>query len=73
LGFTKTLFFPGGTFFCFEGGRFMATGPGLFGSGGYYNPQGPYGPWAGCGCSSFLIILAGILLVMGGCLRMLGQ
>jgi hypothetical protein len=53
----------------------MSTGPGgpLFGSGDWYQPRGPYGPWAGCGCSSMFIILAGILLVMGGCLRMLGQ
>jgi hypothetical protein len=53
----------------------MSMGPGgpLFGSGQYYNPSGPYGPWAGCGCSSLFIILAGILLVFGGCLRMLGQ
>jgi hypothetical protein len=46
---------------------------GLLGGGNYYSPQGPYGPWARCGCSSFIIILAGILLVFGGCLRMLGQ
>ena len=54
----------------------MNFGPGggsLLGGGGFYQPQGPYGPWAGCGCSSLFIILAGILLVMGGCLRMLGQ
>ena len=52
----------------------MSMGPGgLFGGGDWYNPQGSYGPWAGCGCSSCLIMLAGILLVMGGCLRMLGQ
>jgi hypothetical protein len=52
----------------------MSIGPGpLLGGGGYFNPQGAYGPWAGCGCSSFLIMLAGFLLVMGGCLRMLGQ
>jgi hypothetical protein len=50
----------------------MSIGPGL-GGGGWYQPQGPYGPYAGCGCSSFFIILAGILLVMGGCLRLLGQ
>jgi hypothetical protein len=57
----------------------MSQGP-LFGSGGFfgggnfgnYGPRGPYGPWAGCGCSSLFIILAGILLIMGGCLRMLG-
>lgn len=52
----------------------MSSGPGgLFGGGGYLNPQGPRGPWLGCGCSSIFIILAGILLVMGGCLRMFGQ
>jgi hypothetical protein len=53
----------------------MSYGPGgpLFGGGGFYQPTGPYGPWAGCGCSSFFIILAGILLIFGGCLRMLGQ
>jgi len=50
----------------------MGGGP-MFGSGGYFNPQGPQGPWMGCGCSSIFIILAGILLVFGGCLRMLGQ
>jgi hypothetical protein len=50
----------------------MSMGP-MFGSGDYYNPRGPYGPWAGCGCSSLFIILAGILLVIGGCLRMFGQ
>jgi hypothetical protein len=54
-------------------GMSMGNGGPLFGSGGYYQPQGPYGPWAGCGCSSIFIILAGILLVMGGCLRMFGQ
>ncbi len=47
-------------------------GGGPFGGGGWASPGGPYGPWAGCGCSSFFIILAGILLVFGGCLRMSG-
>jgi hypothetical protein len=45
----------------------------LFGSGGYYNPQGSYGPWAGCGCSSLLIILAGILLICAGGMNMFGH
>jgi hypothetical protein len=45
----------------------------LFGGGQYYQPSGPYGPWGGCGCSSVLIMLAGILLVLGGCARMIGQ
>jgi len=51
----------------------MSMGPGGPFGGGWYQPTGAYGPWAGCGCSSVFIILAGILLVMGGCLRMLGQ
>ena len=60
----------------------MSMGPGDFGggpmlgSGGFYGmtqPNGAYGPWAGCGCSSLLIMMAGVLLVFGGCLRMLGQ
>ena len=55
----------------------MSTGGGplgpLFGGGGYYGNygRGPYGPWVGCGCSSFLMIIAGMLLVMAGCARML--
>ena len=43
------------------------------GGGGNYGPGGPYGAYPGCGCSSLFIILAGILLVFGGCLRLLGQ
>jgi len=55
----------------------MSTGPGgpLFGSGdfyGTYGPRGPYGFWPGCGCSSLLIILAGIFLVCAGLLSMFG-
>ncbi len=43
-------------------------GGGFFGGG--YGPQGSYGFYPTCGCSSLFIILAGILLVFGGCLRM---
>ncbi|MBV9123229.1 MAG: hypothetical protein JO112_07730 [Planctomycetes bacterium] len=43
------------------------------GGGGHYGPGGPYGAYPACGCSSLFIILAGILLVFGGCLRMFGQ
>ena len=32
-------------------------------------PARPYGAYPGCGCSSFFIIAAGILLVFGGLLR----
>jgi hypothetical protein len=50
----------------------MSMGP--FGGGGFFGNSymnGPTGPWAGCGCSSFLMIIAGFLLVMAGCARML--
>jgi hypothetical protein len=50
----------------------MSMGPGGY-FGGPLHPGGPFGPWLGCGCSSVLIVLAGVLLVIGGCLRMLGQ
>jgi hypothetical protein len=48
-------------------------GGGLFGGGSNLGPGGSYGAWPSCGCSSIFIILAGILLVFGGCLRMFGQ
>ena len=50
----------------------MSFGGPFFGGGGYGNPVGPYGPWAGCGCSSLLMIIAGILLVIAGCFRSVG-
>ena len=42
---------------------------GFFGSGGD-GPSGPYGAYPGCGCSTFFIMMAGALLLFGGCLRM---
>jgi hypothetical protein len=45
-------------------------GGGFFGPGNQFGPRGNYGPYAGCGCSSIFIILAGILLIIGGCFRM---
>ena len=49
----------------------MSWGPGggggLFGSLG---PNGPYGAYPGCGCSGLLMVLAGIILVCAGGLRM---
>ena len=55
----------------------MSTEPGgPLGGGDFFGtagPRGPYGVWPSCGCSSLLVILAGILLVFGGCLRMFGQ
>ena len=64
----------------------MSTGGngGLFGSGGFFGggggggglggmgPGGQFGAWPGCGCSSFLMIIAGILLVFSGCMRTIG-
>jgi hypothetical protein len=48
-------------------------GPSGFLGSGAAGPKGPYGCWPSCGCSSLFMILAGILLVMGGCLRMFGH
>jgi hypothetical protein len=45
-------------------------GGGLLGGGGGYGPGGPYGAYPGCGCSTFFIMMAGMLLLFGGCLRM---
>jgi hypothetical protein len=47
--------------------------PGWGNMGRQMGPGGPFGAWPSCGCSGCVIILAGILLVFGGCLRMLGQ
>ena len=46
---------------------------GIFGRGGPMSPRGQFGIWPGCGCSSLLIIVAGIFLVCAGGLRMIGQ
>jgi hypothetical protein len=57
----------------------MSTGGGpLLGSGDFFGstglgPRGPYGAWPTCGCSGLLMIIAGIILVCAGGLRMLGQ
>ena len=52
----------------------MSTdGGGGFLGGSGLGPSGQYGAWPSCGCSSVFIILAGLLLVFGGCLRMVGQ
>jgi hypothetical protein len=54
----------------------MSTGGPLFGSGNFFGggggvgPGGPYGAFPACGCSSLLIIIAGILLVCAGGMRM---
>ena len=53
----------------------MSAG-GPFGGGGFFGnmgPSGPYGAWPGCGCSSILLILGGILITFAGCLRMFNQ
>ena len=45
----------------------MGSNP-LFGSGQWYHPSGQYGVYPACGCSSLLIIIAGIILVCAGCM-----
>jgi hypothetical protein len=47
--------------------------PGIGPMGRQMGPGGPFGVWPSCGCSGCLIVLASILLVFGGFLRMLGQ
>jgi hypothetical protein len=56
----------------------MSSDGGMLGGGGFFGrsrgelgPKGPFGLWPGCGCSSIIIILAGILLVCGGGLKLL--
>ena len=54
----------------------MSSDSGPLGGGGFFGnmgPKGPYGAWPGCGCSGLFMILAGILLIFGGCLRMLNM
>jgi hypothetical protein len=61
------------------GGLGGGVGPGLggllgsLGPLGGMHPRGSYGIWPSCGCGSLIIILAGILLVCGGCLQLLNQ
>jgi hypothetical protein len=54
------------------GGGFFGGGNGG-GFGSNLGPGGSYGVWPSCGCSSLFIILAGILLICGGCLSMFHQ
>jgi hypothetical protein len=54
-----------------DGGPLLGSG-GWYQAGGNYGPSGPYGPWPTCGCSSLLIIIAGILLVCAGGMQMFG-
>ena len=50
----------------------MSLGGPNLGGGNWYGSNGPYGAYpvaGGCGCSSFFIIAAGVLLIFGGLLR----
>jgi hypothetical protein len=47
----------------------MSIGPGG-GYGGGCGPGGPYGAYPGCGLSGLLMVLAGIILICAGGLRM---
>jgi hypothetical protein len=53
-------------------GGFFGGGGGSSGFGGF-GPSGQYGAFPACGCSSLLIIIAGIILVCAGGMRMFGQ
>ena len=51
----------------------MSYGGGGLGSGlGSYGPSGPYGAFPTCGCSGFLLIIAGIIFVCTGGMRLIG-
>jgi hypothetical protein len=52
-----------------DGGPLLGSG-GWYQAGGNYGPSGPYGAWPTCGCSSLLIIIAGIILVCAGGMQM---
>ena len=54
----------------------MSSGGPMLGGGGFFGnagPSGPYGAWPTCGCSGLLMVIAGIILVCAGGMRMLGQ
>jgi hypothetical protein len=61
-----------------SGGPMLGSG-GFFGPGGLgqqlgpLSPKGRFGLWPSCGCSSCLIILAGIFLVCAGGLSLFNQ
>lgn len=51
----------------------MSFGGGFLGnSAGSYGPSGPYGAFPTCGCSGLLLIIAGIIIVCAGGMRMFG-
>jgi len=52
-----------------DGGPELGRG-GYFGRYEDYGPRGPYGAWPGCGCSTLVIILGGMIVVCGGFLSM---
>jgi hypothetical protein len=56
----------------------MSSGGPLLGEGGFFGgggggalgPGGPHGAWPACGCSGLLMVIAGIILVCAGGMRM---
>jgi hypothetical protein len=55
-----------------DGGPLLGSGGFYSAAGSHYGPRGPYGVWPTCGCSSLLIILAGIILVCAGGMQFFG-
>jgi len=49
----------------------MSFGGGFLGNSSY-GPRGPYGAFPTCGCSGLLLIIAGIIIVCAGGMRMFG-
>jgi hypothetical protein len=49
-------------------------GPGLGGGSFFGNagPSGPYGAYPACGCSSFILVIAGLMIAFVGCSQMIG-
>ena len=52
-----------------SGGPLLGEG-GFFGGGGALGPRGSYGAYPTCGCSGLLMVIAGIILVCAGGMRM---
>jgi hypothetical protein len=52
------------------GGGLGGLGPLL---GNTMHPSGHFGLWPSCGCGSIIMILAVMLFICGGCIKVVGQ
>jgi hypothetical protein len=53
-----------------SGGPLLGEGGFFGGGGGALGPRGSYGAYPTCGCSGLLMVIAGIILVCAGGMRM---